>query len=100
MRPVSVDGQPPRMNVFVQSLQGATPVGEPRRITGETARDISSYVWKGSDTILYAKDFGGDENFHVLAVNAQYRQGRGPDALRAGARAASRTIWKTTPTTS
>ncbi|ARP81156.1 S9 family peptidase [Bordetella genomosp. 8] len=69
MRPVSVEGQPPRMNIFVQSLQGATPVGEPRKITSETARDIGSYVWKGSDTILYAKDFGGDENFHVLAVN-------------------------------
>jgi dipeptidyl aminopeptidase/acylaminoacyl peptidase len=69
MRPVSVEGQPPRMNIFVQDLDGATPVGEPRRITGETARDISNYVWKGSDTVLYAKDFGGDENFHVLAVN-------------------------------
>ncbi|WP_443103604.1 alpha/beta hydrolase family protein [Bordetella sp. H567] len=69
MRPVSVDGQPPRMNIFVQSVHGATPVGEPRKLTSETARDISSYVWKGSDTILYAKDFGGDENFHVLAVN-------------------------------
>ncbi|WP_373454469.1 alpha/beta hydrolase family protein [Bordetella genomosp. 9] len=69
MRPVSVEGQPPRMNIFVQSLEGATPVGEPRKITSETARDIGSYVWKGSDTILYAKDFGGDENFHVLAVN-------------------------------
>ncbi|ANN71659.1 peptidase [Bordetella bronchialis] len=69
MRPVSVDGQPPRMNIYVQSLQGATPVGEPRKITNESARDISSYVWKGSDTILYAKDFGGDENYHVVAVN-------------------------------
>lgn len=71
MRPVSVDGHPPRMNIFVQDLAGATPVGEPRKLTSETARDISAYLWKGSDTILYAKDFGGDENFHVLAVNVR-----------------------------
>ncbi|ARP84321.1 S9 family peptidase [Bordetella genomosp. 8] len=69
MRPVSVDGQPPRMNIFVQRLEGAAPMGEARSITRETARDISSYVWKGSSTILYAKDFGGDENFHILAVD-------------------------------
>nr|WP_233234897.1 S9 family peptidase [Bordetella sp. LUAb4] len=69
MQPASIDGQPARMNIFVQKLEGSTPVGEPRKLTSETARDISSYFWKGSDTILYAKDFGGDENFHVLAIN-------------------------------
>ena len=71
MQPVALDGQPARMNIFVQSLQDARPVGEPRRLTGETARDISNFFWKGDNTILYQKDFGGDENFHVLAVNAQ-----------------------------
>jgi dipeptidyl aminopeptidase/acylaminoacyl peptidase len=71
MQPVSVDGHPPRMNIYVQALQGGTLVGEPRKITSETARDISNYFWKGADTILYAKDFGGDENFHVLAVNVK-----------------------------
>jgi hypothetical protein len=39
-----------------------------QRITAETARDISGYFWKG-DRILYVKDFGGDENFHVVSVN-------------------------------
>lgn len=70
MRPVSIDGQPARMNVFVQELAGSRPVGDPRRLTSETARDISNFFWKGNDTILYEKDFNGDENFHVLAVNA------------------------------
>ncbi|WP_373558295.1 alpha/beta hydrolase family protein [Bordetella genomosp. 4] len=71
MQPVALDDQPARMNIFVQALQNAQPVGEPRRLTSETARDISNFFWKGDDIVLYQKDFGGDENFHVLAVNAQ-----------------------------
>ena len=69
MQPVSVDGAPRRLNVFVQSLKGSQPVGEPRRLTAESARDINNYSWKGSDRILYVKDFGGDENFHLVSVD-------------------------------
>src|SRR5690606_16690808 len=32
-------------------------------------RDIHQFFWKGSDTVIYEKDFNGDENFHVIAVN-------------------------------
>jgi dipeptidyl aminopeptidase/acylaminoacyl peptidase len=64
------DGQTRRLNIFVQPLDGSRPVGEPRQLTFETARDISNYFWKGGDTLLFAKDFGGDENFHVVAVDA------------------------------
>jgi dipeptidyl aminopeptidase/acylaminoacyl peptidase len=71
MQPVSVDGAPRRLNVFVQALRGSKPVGEPRRLTAEAARDISIYYWKGSDRILYTKDFGGDENFHVVSVDVK-----------------------------
>ncbi|MBO1113010.1 S9 family peptidase [Bordetella petrii] len=71
MQPVAMDEHPARMNIFVQALQDGRPAGEPRRLTGETARDISNFFWKGSDIVLYQKDFGGDENFHVLAVNAR-----------------------------
>lgn len=60
-----------RMNVYVQPIVEGKPGGEPRRLTSETARDISIYFWKGSDRILYVKDFGGDENFHVVAVDVQ-----------------------------
>lgn len=70
MEPASIDAHPPRMNIFVQALEGSTPTGDPRRISSETARDISNFFWKGSNTVLYEKDFNGDENFHVLAVNA------------------------------
>lgn len=53
-----------RLNVFVKPIGG----GEGKRVTAETARDIGGYFWKG-DRILYVKDFGGDENFHVVSVN-------------------------------
>jgi dipeptidyl aminopeptidase/acylaminoacyl peptidase len=53
-----------RLNVFVKPIGG----GEAKRVTAETARDISGYFWKGG-RILYVKDFGGDENFHVVSVN-------------------------------
>ena len=53
-----------RLNVFVRPLAG----GAETRVTSETARDISGYFWKG-DRILYVKDFGGDENFHVVSVD-------------------------------
>lgn len=74
MQPHGVDGQPARMNVFVQKLQGSTPVGPPRRLTSETERDIAQFFWKGSNTIIFEKDLNGDENFHVLAVDADSGQ--------------------------
>lgn len=69
MEPHGIDGHPARMNVCVQSLRGSTPTGPIRRLTAETERDIAQFFWKGSDTIIYEKDFNGDENFHVIAVD-------------------------------
>ncbi|NYT85979.1 alpha/beta hydrolase family protein [Pollutimonas harenae] len=71
MEPVSIDGQAARMNVCVQALDGSTPTGAIRQLTKETERDIAQYFWKGSDTIIYEKDFKGDENFHVLTVDVK-----------------------------
>jgi dipeptidyl aminopeptidase/acylaminoacyl peptidase len=58
-----------RQNVFVQEIdaRGAL-LGEARALTHETERDLAGHAWKGNDHILYVKDFGGDENFHVLSV--------------------------------
>jgi len=55
-----------RMNVFVQPRAG----GEAIRVTSETERDVAGYFWKGSNRIVYVKDFKGDENYHVVAVDA------------------------------
>src|SRR5881392_955025 len=53
-----------RMNIYIQPLAG----GETRRLTNETARDISDHFWKGPQRLVYLKDFAGDENFHLVAA--------------------------------
>ncbi|KAL9183119.1 hypothetical protein ACHAXT_004906 [Thalassiosira profunda] len=67
------------MNVFIRDLvhyeaSGLTN-GEARKfdrmITNEPKRAIRSVAWAyDSRTILYMNDKGGDENFHLFAVNA------------------------------
>lgn len=58
-----------RENIFVQEIDAdGVLVGEPRPLTNETERDVPGHSWKGNDQILFVKDFGGDENFHVLSV--------------------------------
>lgn len=58
-----------RLNVYVQK-RGTNEV---IRVTGETARDITDYFWKGNNRIIYRKDFKGDENYHLVSVE---RDGR------------------------
>ncbi|HEX7713580.1 MAG TPA: hypothetical protein VF531_06130 [Bacillota bacterium] len=58
-----------RMNIFVQQRG----VHEAIRVTGETARDITDYFWKGNNRIIYRKDFKGNENYHLFSVD---RDGR------------------------
>ena len=64
-----------RMNVFVvrkDQLQNgdlSNPseiVGEVSQLTFVEERDIAGYFWKGNKTIVYVKDFGGDENYHLF----------------------------------
>src|SRR5207248_292712 len=57
-----------RMNVFVEP-RDAIGQGKAVRVTSETARDISGYWWKNHHALFYTRDFGGDENFHLFAVN-------------------------------
>ncbi|MBY0385884.1 S9 family peptidase, partial [bacterium] len=56
-----------RMNVFVKKVEDTEWIN----ITKIEDRDIASLQWKGSDTLLFAKDFGGDENFHLFAVDLE-----------------------------
>lgn len=55
-----------RLNVFVQKTGADSAV----RITSEKERDIAGYLWKGNNRILFLKDTGGDENYHLYGVNA------------------------------
>lgn len=52
-----------RSNVFVQKIGEKS---EPVRVTSSKDRDIAGFFWKG-DNILYRKDNGGDENFHIYS---------------------------------
>lgn len=54
-----------RKNIFVQKI-GET---EATRITSETDRDIAGYFWSGANRLVYLKDSGGNENFHLYAVD-------------------------------
>ncbi len=54
-----------RMNVFVQKIGSDSAI----QVTWETDRDISGYHWANNKRILYLKDTGGDENFHLYGVD-------------------------------
>ena len=52
-----------RSNVFVKKMSGDS---EPVRVTSSKDRDIAASFWK-DDQILYMKDNGGDENYHIYS---------------------------------
>jgi dipeptidyl aminopeptidase/acylaminoacyl peptidase len=54
-----------RMNVYVQKLGDTASTA----ITHETERNVPFAIWEDDNTVIYSKDFGGDENFHVLSVS-------------------------------
>lgn len=55
------------LNVWV------APANDPARakvVTRDTARGIRDYFWSyQADTLLYLRDTGGDENFHLFAIH-------------------------------
>lgn len=53
-----------RLNIFVQAKSG----GEAKQITQVKDRDIRSFFWKGDKYLLFLKDNGGDENFHLYVT--------------------------------
>jgi hypothetical protein len=55
------------LNVWVRDRDG----GEAVPVTDDRDRGIRSYLWsRDSRRILYSQDVGGDENHHLLAVDA------------------------------
>ena len=57
-----------RLNVHVKPVDGKEPE---RRLTNQIDRDIAAFFWKEDDTLLFLKDFGGDENFHFFRISAK-----------------------------
>ena len=62
-----------RMNIHVRPLDDSEPE---RRITNQAERDIAGFDWKENDTLVFMKDFGGDENFHIFRVSAKGEEER------------------------
>jgi len=60
-----------RLNVFVRDLE----TGEVTRATSVTDRDLAGYAWANDERLVYLRDSGGDENYHLYAVS---RDGSGP----------------------
>jgi dipeptidyl aminopeptidase/acylaminoacyl peptidase len=54
-----------RLNVHIMPRTG----GQAKQVTEETERDLAGYFWKSNDRIVYLKDKGGDENFHLYSVD-------------------------------
>lgn len=58
-----------RLNIFIQPTN--QPQATPTLVTNEQHRDLRQYFFKNDNCILYIKDNGGDENFHLYSVNLQ-----------------------------
>lgn len=66
------------MNIWLKKLN--EPFENARPITADTTRPIRGYFWTyDSKFILYAQDKGGNEDFHVYALNPF--AGPGPDGV-------------------
>lgn len=55
-----------RKNIFVQKIGDTTA----QRITSVTDRDLSGFNWVNNDRLVYVRDFGGDENFHLFSIGS------------------------------
>jgi dipeptidyl aminopeptidase/acylaminoacyl peptidase len=54
-----------RLNVHVQRIGADEAV----RVTSATERDIAAFAWANNRRLVYVQDSGGDENFHLYAVD-------------------------------
>ena len=57
-----------RMNLFVRSIAADGQLGAPIRLTSETDRSLGGYLWADNERLIYAKDEGGDENYHLFGI--------------------------------
>lgn len=57
-----------RMNLFVRSIATDGQLGAPIRLTSETDRSLGGYLWADNERLIYAKDEGGDENYHLFGI--------------------------------
>ncbi len=66
------------LNIWVKGIE--EPFAAAKPVTADTTRPVRGYFWsKDSRYILYAQDKGGDENWHVYAVDPMAKLGPGQD---------------------
>lgn len=63
-----------RMNIFVRDIAAKSTepgawTSSDKQVTEIKDRDISKFLWKGNNTIIFSRDFGGDENDHLFSAN-------------------------------
>jgi dipeptidyl aminopeptidase/acylaminoacyl peptidase len=61
-----------RMNVFYTRIGS----GDTTQLTKILDRDVAAYFWKSDSVIIYMRDNGGDENFHLFSVNIRTQSQR------------------------
>ena len=54
-----------RMNIHVKAIDSDSII----RVTSVDDRDIAGYFWANNDRLVYIRDKGGNENFHLFSVN-------------------------------
>lgn len=58
-----------RVNLFIKDIE----TGESTQLTKISDRDIATYFVKGN-TVLYMRDFGGDENYHIFKTDEKGKE--------------------------
>lgn len=61
-----------RLNIFTLKLD----TNEEKQVTYEAERNVAGYFWGSNQRILFLKDKGGDENYHLFSANAQGEEQR------------------------
>jgi dipeptidyl aminopeptidase/acylaminoacyl peptidase len=66
------------LNIWVKGI--SEPFAEARPVTADTTRPVRGYFWTKDGTyILYIQDKGGDENWHIYAVDPRAKLEAGQD---------------------
>jgi len=56
-----------RLNVFTKQIAS----GKEFRVTSEKDRNVAGFFWGSNSRIVFLKDKGGDENFHLYSVSPE-----------------------------
>ena len=56
-----------RMNIHVRAIDSDSVI----QVTNVEDRDIAGYFWANNDRLVYIKDKGGNENFHLYSVTKE-----------------------------